>query len=165
MLVGEDLDAQVREYIKELRKFGVVINAHVVIAVGMGLVINKDSNLLVENGGHISLEKYWARYLLSRMGFVKRRVNTKSKVLVERFDELNELYVLEFNNAVEMDEVPEQLVINWDQTGINYVPVSSWTMEQAGTKRVELLGKVDKRQLTALFACSMSGDFLPGISR
>ena len=34
-------------------------------------------------------------------------------------------------------------------------------MEQEGTKRVELLGKDDKRQLTALFAGSMSGDFLP----
>jgi len=33
-------------------------------------------------------------------------------------------------------------------------------MEQEGTKRVELLGKDDKRQLTALFAGSMSGDFL-----
>jgi len=37
----------------------------------MGFVINKDFNLLVENGGHISLEKHWARYLLLRMGFVK----------------------------------------------------------------------------------------------
>ena len=33
--------------------------------------------------------------------------------------------------------------------------------EQKGTKRVEVTGKDDKRQLTALFACSMSGDFLP----
>ena len=34
-----------------------IINAHVVIAVGMGLVLNKDANLLEENGGHISLTK------------------------------------------------------------------------------------------------------------
>jgi len=32
-------------------------------------------------------------------------------------------------------------------------------MEQEGSKRVELLGKDDKMQLTALFACSMSSDF------
>ena len=79
------------------------------------------------------------------MGFVKRRGNTKSKVSVEQFDELKELFLLEFDNAVEMDEFPQQLVINWDQTGINYVPVSSWTMEQEGSKRVELLGKDDIR--------------------
>ena len=94
------------------------------------------------------------------MGFVKRRGNTKSKVSFEHFDELKELFLLEFNNTVEMDKVPRELVINWDQTGINYMPVSSWTMEQEGGKRVEMIGKDDKRQLTALFACSISGDFL-----
>ena len=60
-----------------------------------------------------------------------------------------------------MDEVPTELVINWDQTGINYVPLSAWTLEHEGAKRVEMIGKDDKRQLTAVFACSLSGDFLP----
>ena len=60
-----------------------------------------------------------------------------------------------------MDEIPPQLIINWDHTGINYVPVSSWTMEAPGTKRVEIIGKDDKQQLTAVLGCSMSGDFLP----
>ena len=32
----------------------VIINAHVVIAVGMGHVLNKDANLLAENSGHIT---------------------------------------------------------------------------------------------------------------
>jgi len=57
-----------------------------------------------------------------------------------------------------MDEIPHQLIINWDHTGINYVPVSSWTMETPGMKQVEI-GKDDKRQLTAVLGCSMSGDF------
>ena len=70
------------------------------------------------------------------------------------------MFLLEFNNVIEMVEVPSQLVINWDQTGINYIPVSSCTMEEEGSKRVEVAGKDNKRQLTALFACSMSGDFL-----
>ena len=72
------------------------------------------------------------------------------------------MFLLEFNNAVEMDKVSQQLMINWDQTDINYIPVSSWFMEQEeGSKRVELLRKDDKQQLAALFACLMSGDFLP----
>ena len=62
-----------------------------------------------------------------------------------------------------MDEIPPALIINWDQTGINYVPVGSWTMEVEGTKRVEMIGKDDKQQqqMTALLAGSMTGDFLP----
>jgi len=45
------------------------------------------------------------------MGFVKRRGNTKSKVSVEHFDQLKELFLLKFNNSLDMDEVPMQLVI------------------------------------------------------
>ena len=60
-----------------------------------------------------------------------------------------------------MDEIPLDLVINFDQTGINYIPVSSWTMEVEGAKRVEVAGKDDKWQITADFAGSMTGDFLP----
>ena len=67
-----------------------------VIAVGIGLVLSKDVTLLAENGGHINLTKHWARHLLSRMAFVKRRTNTKSKVSVEHFDELKELFLLDF---------------------------------------------------------------------
>ena len=55
-----------------------------------------------------------------------------------------------------MDKILPQLITN---SGINYVPVSSWTMEAPGTKRVEIIGKDDKQQLTAVLGCSMLGDF------
>ena len=60
-----------------------------------------------------------------------------------------------------MDEIPDDLVINWDQTGIHYVPVSSWTMEKEGSKRIEIVVSDYKRQLTAIFAGTLAGDFLP----
>ena len=53
---------------------------------------------------------------------------------VEKFDEVKMLFHQEIKNVIVMDEVPAELVINWDQTGLNYVPVSQWTMEQEGTK-------------------------------
>ena len=59
----------------------------------------------------------------------------------------------------DMEEVPDCLVINWDHTGINYVPASNWTMAKEGTNRVEIAGLGDKRQLTVVFGCSLSGDF------
>ena len=92
LLIGEELDEQVREYIRELRREGVVINSDVAIAVGTGIVMNSNANLLVTNSGHIDLTKHWAKYLLSCMDFVKRRVNTKAKVTVEYFDELKKLF-------------------------------------------------------------------------
>ena len=60
-----------------------------------------------------------------------------------------------------MLEITPYLVINWDQTGIHYVPVSSWTMEIAGLKQVEIAGGDNKRQITVVFVGTLDGDFLP----
>ena len=144
LLIGDELDEQVKRYITYLRKEGAVVNVHVVMAVGEGIVMGRDANLLACNGGSIVLTKEWARYVLQRMGMVKRRANTKTKVTVEDFEELKKLFLLDVRNIVQMDEVPAQLIINWDQTGINYVPASNWTMEQVGSNRIEIIGKDDK---------------------
>ena len=57
-----------------------------------------------------------------------------------------------------MDEICKDMIVNWDQTGVNYVPISSWTMEEEGSKRIS---KDDKRQLAVLFVGSLSRELLP----
>ena len=90
---------------------------------------------------------------------MKRKATTAAKDNVENFDLLKE-FLLEVKNVVYMDEIPEDLIVNFDQTGINYVLVSSWTMEQEGSKCVEVVVKDDKWQITAVFAASFTGEFL-----
>ena len=58
-------------------------------------------------------------------------------------------------------EIPAKLILNWDHTGLNYVPLSSWTLEKKGAQKVPIAAIDDKRQITAIFACSLAGDFLP----
>ena len=79
---------------------------------------------------------------------------------IEHFEEVKKEYLLDIKLIISMDEIPEDLVINLDQTGIHYIPVSDWTMAEGGSKRVKIAGKDDKRQVTAVFASSMSGEFL-----
>jgi len=62
---------------------------------------------------------------------------------------------------VTMEEIPPELILNWDQTGIMIVPSSSWTMHERGATRVELTGLKDKRQITAIFYGLIQGNFLP----
>ena len=137
-----------------------MINTAIVIACAVGIVISKDSNLLAQNGGHISLSKDWAKGLMKRMGLVKRRASTKAKDSIANFEEVRSQFLFDIKTVVEMDEIPIELICNWDQTG-DYVPVSAWTMEKEGAKRVEIVGADDKRQITAVFTVSMAGDFLP----
>ena len=99
--------------------------------------------------------------MLHRIGFVKRRASTKAKVTVEDFEEKKDQFLLDIKAVVTLEDIPFDLVINWDQTGMHYVPVSSWTMAKEGSKRVEICGMDDKRQITAVFGCNMIGEFLP----
>lgn len=46
------------------------------------------------------------------MGFVKGKACSKSK-------ELKEDFLLESKNTVVMDDIPEDLIIKFDQTGLN----------------------------------------------
>ena len=55
LLLGEDLDKQVRDYVKYLREHSTAVNTAVVIAAAEGIVMNKNANLLSCNGGGILL--------------------------------------------------------------------------------------------------------------
>ena len=160
-LLSDELDKQVQSYLLQLRDNGSVVNTNVAIACALGLVKHHDSNLLKCNGGHLELSKSWAKYLMQRMGFVKRRASTAGKISAANFVQLKAQFLFDVRVIREMEEVPDDLIINWDQTGIHYVPVSNWTMQQEGSKRVEITGLDDKRQITAVFAGTAKGDFLP----
>ena len=60
-----------------------------------------------------------------------------------------------------MEEIPPELILNFDQTGVKIVPSSTWTMDREGSRRVEVVGIGDKRMNTAVFCGSLVGDFLP----
>ena len=62
---------------------------------------------------------------------------------------------------VSRDQIPAEMVINWDQTPLHYIPAGKWTMEAEGTSKVPIAGGADKRALTAIFTVTLSGEFLP----
>ncbi len=70
-------------------------------------------------------------------------------------------FLQEIVTMVRMEEIPIELMFNWDQTGLNLVPVSTWTMAAKGSKRVEICGITDKRKITGVFCGTLLGDFLP----
>ena len=161
MLLGEEMDGQLRAYISKMRVNGCPINTAIVIATGQGIVKDYDSNLLSENGGHLNLTKDWAKNLLKRMNYVKRRSSSTAKVSLDNFDQLKSQFIFDIQSIVEMEKIPSNMIINWDQTAIKYVPVSNWTMADEGSQRVEVVAANDKRQITAVFGITLSGDFLP----
>ena len=98
-----------------------------------------------EFGGSIVLNKKWAKSVLRRMGFTKRRSNSKSKIIPEDFLEIKKQFLFDIKAVVKMEDIPNELIVNWDQTAMKLVPSGSWTMEKKGTKRVEISAVDDKR--------------------
>ena len=69
------------------------------------------------------------------MKYVQRKATTsKSKCSLVAFEEKKVEFLDAVAEAVIMEEIPAELVLNWDQTGIKLVPSSVWTMERQGEK-------------------------------
>ena len=111
LLLGGKLDDLVKSYVQYLRIKGTPVNKAVVLGIASGIK-NHDSGLLASNGGHIVLGKPWAKYFLSRMGYVKRRGSTAAKVAVSNFEEVKQQFLLDIKVVVEIEEIPLELVIN-----------------------------------------------------
>ena len=58
-------------------------------------------------------------------------------------------------------DIPEELIINLEQTPLSYIRPGKYTFDVKGVKTVPIKGIDGKRQITATFAISMSGEFLP----
>ena len=79
LLIGDEADKQLQEYVRYLRATGAAVNTAVVIASADGILLSKDANILKR----ITLTKDWAKSLLTRMGMVKRRVSRKLKLTLK----------------------------------------------------------------------------------
>ena len=146
-------------YINNLREAGAPVNTAIVIAAGNCIVMDKASDTFIASLD-IYLTKDWAKYLMKHIGMVKREGPA------QRQDYCNKFWWVKGNfstrhqafNVTRWDTT--RTGHKYDQTGIQYVPVSSWSMETKGAKRVKVVGKDDKHQITAIFGISMSGGFL-----
>jgi len=161
LLLGKKLDDAVKEYNLKLRDHGCAINTTVVIAVARGLGTVLERTRLVKYGGPATLSIPWAKSLLKRMDFTKRRVTTKSNPPRDDFEEVKASFLSEIIETVDMNDVPPELIFNWDQTGINLVPTALWTMDKRGKKRIAIEGYQDKRQITCVMCGCLTGELLP----
>ena len=96
------------------------------------------------------------------MDWVKRKATTgkvepSTKFLAEEkftFQKAISTYVYDH-------DIPTDLIINLDQTPLSYVSPGKYTFNMKWAKHVPIKGVDDKRQITATFAVSASGHFLP----
>ena len=161
VLLGQVLDADVQGYVRSQRAVGGVINTAIVRAGAEGIILARDRSVLVKYGGHIELTKAWAMSLLHRMGYSKRRCSNAGKVSLPHLEEIQKNFLANIQSEVAMNDIPSVLVFNWDQTALRLIPTGQWTMHPTGAKVVPIAHCDDKRQVTAVLAATLTGEFLP----
>ena len=97
----------------------------------------------------------------NEINLVKSKGTTVVKVLPSNFEKLKKQFLSDVCSTVVMEDIAEELIINWDQTGLKYVLVSNWIFADKGSKQVEIAGLDDKRQLTVLLSCTMKVNCFP----
>ncbi len=116
-LVGDRFDDMIKDYVVKLRQCEGVVNTAIVIAGARGIILKLDKTRLAEHGGHLNLTRSWAKSLLSRMGFVKRRATTKqSNVPIREFEKIKKSFLEEIDTHVQLEEISPELILNWDKT-------------------------------------------------
>uniref|UniRef100_A0A914USD6 DDE-1 domain-containing protein n=1 Tax=Plectus sambesii TaxID=2011161 RepID=A0A914USD6_9BILA len=161
LLLGKEVDDKIQEHLHRLRNQGGTVNGAVVSAVTRVYLKKMDHAQYRLEGEEILSKRSFFQSLMRRMGFVKRKGTKAAKKLPRNFDELRQNFFTKISPLVKAHEIPDQLIINFDQTGISIIPMSSYTMEKEGARQVPVIGKDEKRQTTVVFAVSLAGELLP----
>ena len=141
------------------RSRGGVISKAVAVATAQAL-IKRHPEL---NLNHINIEESsWSKSLFKRMGFIRRLATTgKVSISEELKKEIEESYLYSIVKKTEENQIPLSLVINLYQTPTKFVPGCNKTLAEKGSKTVSIAGSTNKRMITATFAITLSGNFLP----
>lgn len=87
-LLGEKMDKSLQELILSMRGRGSPITTTITVGLARGLLL-KSKNLSLDGfADSPELSREWAKSVLRRMGFTKRRANSTSKVLPDNFAEI-----------------------------------------------------------------------------
>jgi hypothetical protein len=122
---------------------------------------NNMSHLLLENGGKYVFGQSWVSRFNKRHNLSNRAPTSKPRENPVDFDNKLNTYVNILSIAVHSHSVPPDLVINCDETGINFVANSKRTIAPKGSLKVPLCGfGKDKAQITCTLACTESGQIL-----
>jgi hypothetical protein len=124
------IDRDVIDYVKKLRSAGGTVNKSIIIAAVTGIVKHKRPSLLRENGGGIEIGRGWAQNLYASYGLRETQGHKSRTSITSRYLSSKKRIFATCANAevVQAENIPSELIINFDQTGCKFVPAAEWTV-------------------------------------
>ena len=72
------------------------------------------------------------------MGYRKRKGTNAGKISVSHFKEVKEHFLADIRAEVLMNDIPDELIINWDQTPLHIILTGNWTMNKDREKIIPI---------------------------
>ena len=160
LLLEESLDYKSRSMLTSLRLAGAGINIHVVRGILNGLVRANP----IEYGRYVEFKvtRSWTRSLYQRMKFSRQAVTTSRPIITRSlWTEVRSQYLFETIDKALTYDIPDELIINVDQTPSKFVATDNVTMTAEGEKHISRAGATDKRAITVTLAETLDGEVLP----
>ena len=108
-------------------------------------------NFVITNG--------WLQSLYQRMNLTRR--TSRPAITKATWLEVKATFLHDIVSAIVEDEIPDELILNVDQTPSKFVPTDNVTMAEKSSKHVSRKGGNDKRGITVTLAETLSGQILP----
>ena len=155
-LVSDDFIKKIKTIMIVTPAAATAISRRIVMAIGNGVVGSNSVTLSKENRGSL------ARGVIESVNQTQRK-DTTGKIEPSKQLLLEEKLTFQkkISGVIFEHDISKELIINLDQTPLSYVSPGKYTFDVKGVKTVPIKGIDDKRQITATFAISMSGEFLP----
>ena len=135
-------DTKLRNFLINFKTAGGTVNRNVVYGTLVGFIKST-------NG--------WVDYLYRRLNF-SRRCSTTLRPAITRiiWNEVRHIFLHDIAEAVIKYNIPDELILNVDQTPSKYVSVDRITMAEKGSKHVSKKGVDDKRAITVTLSETLS---------
>ena len=157
LLLGTKIDSLVQRYNRAASNRGAVVTRSIVESTAKALMISYPKEI-----GKINLNNSeYGKSVLQRMNYTRRKGTTSKVALPDGIRKENELlFYHQIVEKVEHYDLPDSLILNFDQTPSKYVPVASTTLAKRNSKQVCIKESDDKRLIIATFTITMDGKFL-----
>ena len=159
LILDETLDLNLRSMLVKLQLAGTGINIHAVSVVLNGLILANPERF----GKYMEFKvtRSWAPSLYQRMKF-SRRAATTSRPIITRslWVEVRLQFLYEITDKTLKHNIPDELIINVDQTPSKFVATDNVAMAAKGENHISRAGATDKRAITVTLSEPLDGHIL-----
>jgi hypothetical protein len=154
------LEAYVADAIAGIRAGGGVVNSVVISSFFRGYCRVKEKELLKK---HNFSRRYCRSWMKAKFpSWTYKKGTTSGQKLPSDWKEQMDAMGKRVSAAAAKYEITHPcFIINWDQTAVLLMQSSHYTYHERKQKQVPMVGKEEKRQITAVVASTLGGDLLP----